>query len=41
VLDVGRAGIGDAALDAIPAWVLFDGAARPVFREVLAIDGGT
>ncbi len=38
VLDFGAAGAGDGAYDLLPAWCVFTGAARDVFRAELAAD---
>ncbi|MGC8487517.1 MAG: aminoglycoside phosphotransferase family protein [Clostridia bacterium] len=41
VLDFGMAGVGDPALDIIPAWSVFSTAGRPAFREALSVDEET
>lgn len=41
VLDFGGAGIGDPAIDIIPAWSVFGKRGRDVFRSALDIDDGT
>jgi aminoglycoside phosphotransferase (APT) family kinase protein len=41
VIDFGGAGIGDPALDVIPAWSVFGKSGRIAFRSVLDIDEGT
>lgn len=40
VLDFGSAGAGDGAYDLLPAWSMFTGAARDVFRAELAAGDG-
>ncbi|WP_330300067.1 aminoglycoside phosphotransferase family protein [Streptomyces sp. NBC_00503] len=40
VIDFGCAGLGDPAVDLIPAWYVLPSAARPVFRAALATDDG-
>ncbi|MFC8682116.1 aminoglycoside phosphotransferase family protein [Microbacterium ureisolvens] len=41
VVDFGCAGVGDPACDTVPLWTMFEGAARDVFRETLAVDEAT
>lgn len=41
VIDWGALGVGDPACDLQPAWNLFTGEARQVFRETLGIDDAT
>ncbi len=41
VIDFGGAGIGDPACDLLPAWCLFTGTSRSVFRDALEVDEGT
>jgi aminoglycoside phosphotransferase (APT) family kinase protein len=41
VIDFGAAGVGDPALDVIPAWSVFGGSGRVAFRSVLDVDDGT
>jgi aminoglycoside phosphotransferase (APT) family kinase protein len=41
VLDFGGVGIGDPAIDTLPAWSLFDSTTRPLFRSMLAVDDAT
>lgn len=41
VLDFGGLGVGDPAADLIPAWSLFDGRSRALFRERLGVDEAT
>ena len=41
VLDFGSVGIGDPAIDTLPAWSLFDTATRPLFRSELGVDDAT
>ena len=38
VLDFGTVGLGDPAIDLIPAWTLFDEEGSEVFRNTLAVD---
>jgi aminoglycoside phosphotransferase (APT) family kinase protein len=38
VLDWGGAGLGDPAIDLQPAWNLFSGRSREVFRDELEVD---
>lgn len=38
VIDFGTLGVGDPAVDLLPAWNLFDGAAREAFRDAIALD---
>lgn len=40
ILDFGSVGIGDPALDLVPAWSLFGPDGRKVFRQTLGGDGG-
>jgi aminoglycoside phosphotransferase (APT) family kinase protein len=41
VIDFGAAGVGDPALDVIPAWSVFGDGGRIAFRGVLDVDEGT
>lgn len=41
VFDFGCLGVGDPACDLMPAWALFDGESRQVFRATLAVDDAT
>jgi aminoglycoside phosphotransferase (APT) family kinase protein len=41
VLDFGGVGIGDPAIDRLPAWSLCDSTTRPFFRSELAVDDAT
>lgn len=41
VIDFGCLGVGDPAVDLLPAWNLFDGAAREAYREALGVDDAT
>ncbi|MFF2053279.1 aminoglycoside phosphotransferase family protein [Leifsonia sp. NPDC058194] len=41
VIDFGTSGVGDPACDLVPAWTLFDGAARAAFRDAVALDPDT
>ncbi|KQS73591.1 aminoglycoside phosphotransferase family protein [Modestobacter sp. Leaf380] len=41
LLDWGCAGVGDPACDVVPAWTVFEGEARAVYRERLAVDDDT
>ncbi len=41
VIDWGCMGVGDPACDLMPAWNLFTGETRAVFRAALAVDGAT
>jgi aminoglycoside phosphotransferase (APT) family kinase protein len=41
VLDFGSVGVGDPALDVVPAWSVFDAHARMTFRTGLEVDAGT
>ena len=41
VIDFGCLGVGDPACDLIPAWMLFSGASRGVFRAALGVDNAT
>ena len=41
VIDFGNMGIGDPAVDVIPAWTMFGEAAREHFRQVLEVDKAT
>lgn len=38
VIDWGGLGVGDPATDLLPAWNLFDGGARELYREQLGVD---
>jgi aminoglycoside phosphotransferase (APT) family kinase protein len=41
VLDLGMAGVGDPAVDLMPAWNLLDPAGRVAYRKVLGVDDAT
>ena len=41
VIDFGLMGIGDPAVDCLPAWSLFDAHSRSVFKETLKVDDHT
>ena len=41
VIDFGGVGVGDPALDVIPAWSVFGGGGRASFRDPLDVDDGT
>nr|AGS49315.1 phosphotransferase [uncultured bacterium esnapd2] len=41
VIDFGLVGVGDPAVDLIPAWNLFTGSARETFRSVVDVDDAT
>jgi len=41
VIDFGCVGVGDPAVDVIPAWSLFHADARTAFGDALAVDDGT
>ncbi len=41
VIDFGSAGVGDPAMDVIPAWSVFGPAGRAVFRAALDVPDGT
>jgi len=41
VLDFGGIGVGDPAIDTLPAWSLCDVTSRPFFRSVLGVDDAT
>ena len=41
VIDFGGAGIGDPAMDIVPAWSVFNAAGREVFRRGLDVDDAT
>lgn len=41
VIDFGSAGIGDPAMDVVPAWSVFGKGGREAFRKALAVDDGT
>lgn len=41
IIDFGGLGVGDPACDLIPAWSLFSGQAREVFRQRLGVDEDT
>ena len=41
VLDFGSAGVGDPAVDVIPAWAIFGKAGRHLFRAALEVDDAT
>lgn len=38
MIDFGTCAVGDPACDLVIAWTLFEGEARQVFRDVLALD---
>ena len=41
VIDFGLLGVGDPAVDVLPAWNLFDDASRRLFRDLLQVDTAT
>lgn len=41
VIDFGFLGIGDPAIDLLPAWSIFSGEARNIFRTTLQVDAAT
>ncbi|HEX6818822.1 MAG TPA: aminoglycoside phosphotransferase family protein [Ktedonobacterales bacterium] len=41
VIDFGLLGLGDPAVDVMPAWTLFSGESRATFRAALAVDDAT
>lgn len=41
VIDWGAAGVGDPAMDVIPAWSVFGARGRAMFRDALAVDDDT
>ena len=41
VIDFGCLGVGDPACDLLPAWMLFSGESREVFRTALLVDDAT
>lgn len=41
VIDFGSAGVGDPAMDVVPAWSVFQQAGRAAFRAALQVDDGT
>ena len=41
VIDWGGLGVGDPAIELLPAWNLFEGESRAAFREALAVDDAT
>jgi aminoglycoside phosphotransferase (APT) family kinase protein len=41
VVDCGGFGVGDPAIDTIPAWSLLDGRSRATFREAIGLDDDT
>jgi len=41
VIDFGLSGIGDPAIDMLPAWSMFDPAERVIFRETLGPEEAT
>lgn len=41
IVDFGLMGVGDPAADLMPAWTLFDPAAREIFKEIVAPDEAT
>ena len=38
VIDFGTSGVGDPACDLVPAWTMFDGAARDAFVAAVGLD---
>ena len=41
VLDFGGVGIGDPAMDVVPAWSVFNKAGRETFRQEMNVDDDT
>ncbi|MEV7330426.1 aminoglycoside phosphotransferase family protein [Micromonospora sp. NPDC093244] len=41
VIDLGAVGVGDPAVDLMPAWNLFDAGARETYRRALGVDDAT
>ncbi|WP_374009864.1 aminoglycoside phosphotransferase family protein [Leifsonia sp. LS-T14] len=41
VIDFGTSGVGDPACDLVPAWTMFEGAARDAFRRTVGLDDAT
>jgi aminoglycoside phosphotransferase (APT) family kinase protein len=41
VIDFGCLGVGDPACDLVPAWMLFSGESRTLFRAALRVDDAT
>ena len=41
VIDFGTSGVGDPACDLVPAWTMFDGAARDAFVATVGLDEAT
>jgi len=41
LLDLGCSGVGDPACDVVPAWTVFEGPGRTVFRDGLGLDDDT
>ncbi len=41
VIDFGGVGIGDPAMDVVPAWSVFNTAGREIFRQGLDVDDAT
>lgn len=41
VIDLGTVGVGDPAVDLMPAWNLFDAGSRETYRRVLGVDDAT
>ncbi|WP_285794382.1 aminoglycoside phosphotransferase family protein [Micromonospora sp. NBRC 107095] len=41
VIDLGTAGVGDPAVDLMPAWNLFDSGSREAYRRALGVDDPT
>jgi aminoglycoside phosphotransferase (APT) family kinase protein len=41
VIDFGTSGVGDPACDLVPAWTMFEGAAREAFRASVGLDDAT
>ncbi|WP_435207463.1 aminoglycoside phosphotransferase family protein [Micromonospora sp. bgisy143] len=41
VIDLGTVGVGDPAVDLVPAWHLFDAGSRQTYRRALGVDDST
>ncbi|MGW3620628.1 aminoglycoside phosphotransferase family protein [Micromonospora arida] len=41
VIDLGAVGVGDPAVDLMPAWNLFDAGSRETYRQALGVDDAT
>ncbi|MEY9952809.1 aminoglycoside phosphotransferase family protein [Leifsonia sp. EB34] len=41
VIDFGTSGVGDPACDLVPAWTMFEGAARRTFLDAVGLDAAT